>query len=438
MYAIVVFAVCGAVPLFLAGLKRIGLFKTFLPLRLEQRPLSSVPFDLLFLHLILPPSWDSLRIFHRLKKGLAYWWTFTVRTLNLSSLIFGTQPQQKPESKEVQLFWLVTDAFCQAVFGPYDNRATPARVPASDRVELLPITDRRREGMLIALDHTGAPRTVADRIRLLKQDRAARNAGRDPRRDYTVIQLPDYWRTRVYALLFLALLTSSFVVGSLVFVPLAVGRLATRLLFARSVFDGYSWLFGGYICWGSYSLGQTTKKRIIQWSRARRLRRSKASTRFKRGVFSALKNAYSVILLYLVVPLLVGINFELFIALPVRYGFSRDVTPVLHFWDAWAMGTAFISVYVGAVGMVNEHPIAGIEGGRHRGQRFREAFKKPLSQRFRELNDFILPLVGTLIIPIVAPWALFLALHAFLATLGLVSSVVRNGWPCEFDLLSFS
>lgn len=247
MYSIIAFSVCGAIPTLIVGLSSIGLFKkNFLPLRLDQRPLSSIPFDLLFLHLILPPSWESLRVDHRLKKGLALWWNFTVRSLDLSSLILGVETPRQPQSRTVQLAWLVTDAICQSVFGRYDNRATSARVPSNDRVELLPLTEGAREAMFIPLDHKGAPKTEVDELRLLRQDRAARRAGRNPMKDYTVIQLPDYWRTRIHVLLGVGLASASLLVAAVFFIPLAVGRLATSFFFVAPVFDGYSWVSASF------------------------------------------------------------------------------------------------------------------------------------------------------------------------------------------------
>lgn len=321
--------------------------------------------------------------------------------------------------------WLIIDAVCQALFGHYDNRATRARVPNNDRVELLPLTERRREGMFIALDHKGSPMTEADKSRLLRQDRAARRAGRNPLKDYTVVTLPDYWRTRVHVLLALGLLSASAVTAALFFIPLAVGRLATSLLVDAPIFDGYNWLVGGYVCWGSYSLGNSTKKRIVQWSRAGRLRRSQTSTRFKRGVFNAARCAYSVFTLYFLLPLLVGVNFELFISLPARYGFSSELTPVLHIWDAWAMGTAMISMYVGAVGFAGHE-----EHGPDLpfGQRFRDAFRRPLRQKFKTVNRFLLPIALYLVVPIVLPWVFLLSMCTGLKLMGVPLPNVDNSW----------
>lgn len=418
MYCVIVFTIFGTMPYFMWALgATTSLFKGVLPLRLEQRPLSSVPFDLLFLHLIVPPSWEGLKVYTHVKQGLAAWWLFVVRQLELSSLVFGVETNNRPMSRFSQLAWIVADAVCQRVFGTYDNRATPARVPNSDRIELLSLSERRKEGMFILLDSNGAPRTPADEIRLLKQDRAARRVGRNPKRDYTVVNLPEFWRTRVYALFASAMLSAAAVVATVVLVPLCVGRMATNMVFHEQIYDGYNWIVGGYICWGSYALGKDLQRRIITYSRARRIRKSGTSTRAKRVILARLSNAYALALLYFAFPLLVGVNFELFIGVPARYGLARGVTPVLHLWDAWAMGVAFISIFVGVVGFANEG------GNLPLAERFRDAFKHPLHQPFIQLSEFVLPILAILLVPIAVPWAVFLGVRAALATLGLASVV---------------
>lgn len=46
-------------------------------------------------------------------------------------------------------------------------------------------------------------------------------------------------------------------------------------------------------------------------------------------------NIYAVIMLYVVLPIAVGANFELYVGLPIRYVMSPDAKPVIHFWDIW-------------------------------------------------------------------------------------------------------
>jgi E3 ubiquitin-protein ligase MARCH6 len=183
---------------------------------------------------------------------------------------------------------------------------------------------------------------------------------------------------------------------------------------------------GMYVCWGSFSLGQNTRKRIIQYGRAARLRRSGASTRFKRAVFGYLNMAYSVIMLYFVLPLLVGINFELYVSVTTRYGFSSELTPVLHVWDAWAMGTALVSLYVGAVGFMGQDD--RVAHDTPRGHRFREAFRRPMRQKFGSLNGFLLPLTVALVVPIVVPWMFFLSACMGLRLLGAPLPLLDAGW----------
>jgi hypothetical protein len=86
--------------------------------------------------------------------------------------------------------------------------------------------------------------------------------------------------------------------------------------------------------WAMCYFGQAVRKHIVLSQLAGRLRRSKPSTRAKRLVLGALERTYVLTTLYFIMPTLVGIGWELYIAMPLRYG-SKSYTPVLHFWEAW-------------------------------------------------------------------------------------------------------
>jgi len=86
--------------------------------------------------------------------------------------------------------------------------------------------------------------------------------------------------------------------------------------------------------WAICYLGQAVRKHIVLSQLAGRLRRSKPSTRAKRLLLGAMERIYVLAMLYFVMPTLVGIGWELYIAMPLRYG-SKSYTPVLHFWEAW-------------------------------------------------------------------------------------------------------
>ena len=89
------------------------------------------------------------------------------------------------------------------------------------------------------------------------------------------------------------------------------------------------------MCWFAYAVGQTVGRLVAQAGKAHHLRRSGLSMRLKRRVLSALFNLYAVVMLYLILPMVMGTVFELYVGMPMRYGFEGRVAPVLHVWDTW-------------------------------------------------------------------------------------------------------
>lgn len=134
----------------------------------------------------------------------------------------------------------ILDLPFQLLFGQYDKQQTDARVPGADQIVLLSPSQRKRGGVFVPLDGAGAPHTEEDKLRLLKQDRAAREAGRDPKADYTVISLPRYWRTRIHVFILVALTAASLTMAIGFFTPLVIGREAMRMVFSELPHDGYN------------------------------------------------------------------------------------------------------------------------------------------------------------------------------------------------------
>ncbi|KAK4684277.1 E3 ubiquitin-protein ligase MARCH6, partial [Tremellales sp. Uapishka_1] len=400
-----------------------------LPLRLDLPPLSSVPFDLLFLHLVLPPSWLLLWPYSRSKRMLNMWWKYTVSQYRLTSLLYGQEAaanESQDDPYVLASIWPVLDSIYQFVFGGYDNAATLARVPSADQVALLSPAERRKGGVFVLLDNEGRPKTENGKLNLLKQDKLAREAGRDPQADYTVVWLPRYWRIRIHSFIFSALVTTAFAIAVGFFVPLGIGRLAMGMVFGSGVHDGYNLLAGGYIAWGGYVLGRQVKKRIIQHTKAERYRRTDRSTRLKRSVKAAMGGVYSVVVLHGVLPLFMGLLVDLYVILPWKYGFKFEVSPVVHLWDTWAMGSATSSVFVGMTGVLisrrrQRHP----EGPETRIEMMRDYIKHPLKAEFQKVNSIFLPLLGILITPILAPIAIVLLL------------AVATSWPDELYVIVF-
>jgi E3 ubiquitin-protein ligase MARCH6 len=148
--------------------------------------------------------------------------------------------------------WSTIDPFFQLFFGKYDPTAGYMRVPATDRVALLPTPQRRREGVFMALNDVGEPINDRVKIALIKQDLRAVEQGKIAKDDYTIVWLPQFWRTRLHLFIGLAMTSSAIVIGVGLFGPVLVGRAVWAMLLDEKVHDGYSFVSPAYregICW---------------------------------------------------------------------------------------------------------------------------------------------------------------------------------------------
>lgn len=173
---------------------------------------------------------------------MSRWWTYTALAVNLGDMLTDWYHSRKQESTVVLRSWQVLDFVAQIVLGRYNNGETLARVPASDSVILLRAEERQGRGVFVRLDASGSPVTRDDKMMLLLQDRAARSKGRDPRKDYKMVWLPRYWRTRIHFVILSALVLSGTLVAVAAFGPLVIGRLTLDRTCGRPMHDGYSWV----------------------------------------------------------------------------------------------------------------------------------------------------------------------------------------------------
>nr|XP_019047804.1 hypothetical protein I302_04422 [Kwoniella bestiolae CBS 10118]OCF26734.1 hypothetical protein I302_04422 [Kwoniella bestiolae CBS 10118] len=408
MYSVIVFTLFGGSCWTLAYVP----YFDFLPLRLDPTfgPLTSIPFDLLFLHLVVPPTVTYIRPRHRFRKIMTLWWKTTIQLYRLNTLMARrttTTDNTKLDTRptKIEKVWPILDPIYQVMFGKYKNESTKARVPASDQVILLPPAQRRAEGgVFIALNEEGVPHTPEDKMRLLKQDRRAREAARDPHRDYEVIELPRYWRTRVHTFIGTTLVMAATVLAVSAFGPIVAGRLASRMVGngkGRMVHDGYNWLFGAYIIYLSLSLGLFARRHILTLSKAGRLRRSARSTRIKRTLIRYLAGAYGLLTIYGVIPFAVGLLGDVYGS---TFSWSRKGSAggriVVHFWDTWALGTVTCSLTVGLMSSVNRLKPA-------RGSlldKLKDQFRNPFPDDLSTTHKIFLPVIGSLLLFISSPF----------------------------------
>nr|XP_018259002.1 uncharacterized protein I303_08544 [Kwoniella dejecticola CBS 10117]OBR81160.1 hypothetical protein I303_08544 [Kwoniella dejecticola CBS 10117] len=400
MYSVIVFTLFGASCWSLAYLPYVNL----LPLKLDPSytPLTSVPFDLLFLHLVVPPTVTYVRPRHRAKKLMNIWWKRTISLFRLNTLMarrVSTNDYSALDARpnKLEQVWPILDPLYQVIFGKYNNESVKSRVPASDQVILLPPAQRKAEGgVFISLNEHGVPFTPEDKLRLLKQDRRAREASRDPIRDYEVIHLPQYWRTRVHTFIGTTLVTCAAILAFGAFGPIVTGRLASGLLGgAEKVHDGYNWLFGAYIIYLSSSLGLFARRHIMTLSKAARLRRSGRSTRIKRTFMRYLAGAYGLVTIYGVIPFLIGLMGDVYGS---TFSWTRRGSAggriVVHIWDTWAMGTVICSLGVGLMSSLNKLKPA-------RGSlldKLKDQFKNPFPEDLSTTHKVVLPTIAFLLL----------------------------------------
>ncbi|WVN91117.1 uncharacterized protein L203_106367 [Cryptococcus depauperatus CBS 7841] len=395
MYSMVVFCLFGAVTWIIASLPI-----SFLPLRIDPTytAITSVPFDLLFLHLALLPTIDLIRPKSRARRLFAMWWKYFTTLYRLTNLVAPLpHPAEKtaPATKTEKLFWPFADYICQKLFGKYRNEETSARVPASDSVVLMPLEQRRKEGgVFVPLDSAGIPLNDTDKLRLLKQDKLAREAGRLPASDYMVTWLPQFWRTRIHVFVGTALLSLSMAIAILAFGPLLVGRMVWKSIGCGKVHDGYSWFVGAYISYGSLSIGRRVKKYVTYLNRSRRLRASIFSRRLKRTVRRLIAGTYGVVIMFGVLPALLGAVIDIYIG--GLWTNKNNPGRVLHFWDSWALGIALCSFALGVINLTpSRYPTQIVQ--------LAERFRQPAAKDFASTTNLIMNRVPPLAFLIFLP-----------------------------------
>lgn len=176
-----------------------------------------------------------------MRRSAERWWRDTISLYNLDSLLryAKTVPDESPVATRI---WAVLDVLDQIVLGRYQNSTSKARVPASDGLALLKPEERRGRGVFIRLDENGSTSNDEDKMMILRQDRAAREKNRDPKKDYMVVWLPQYWRTRVHALIMTALCAGGLTACTVLVAPLITGRMMLDRLLSQPAHDGYNWV----------------------------------------------------------------------------------------------------------------------------------------------------------------------------------------------------
>ncbi|TDL24001.1 hypothetical protein BD410DRAFT_786709 [Rickenella mellea] len=340
MYSVVVACGMGSIVAFL----RIW-GKTLMPLRWEMRePLSEVPIDLLFLHLVLPATLRHFEPRNIIQTVTTQYWKWVARHLRLTSYMFGGR--HAAEERPTQFRWTALFGNDKAIVDDRNVQfdGTLRRVPATDNIALP--KDMRAT---IIVDESGEPVDQAGRDLMQAQDEEAEKAKRNVKDDYQVVYMPPNFRRRIILFIVLLWLVGSSICVAGVALPIHLGRAVFALFMPRQVHDGYSFVVGFYAFWGCFVIGKTLDR--LDKRRQRTIADGPRADWFlflaKRGLLWFGQVSWTVFWMGLVIPTLIAMVMDVYLVIPVRLMLDPATVLRVHVFESWAVGLLYAKMAVG-------------------------------------------------------------------------------------------
>lgn len=309
---------------------------------MNREPLSEIPIDLLFVHLILPPTLHYFRPRKPVRRLMTAWWKWAARQLRLTSFMFG----KRHPSEEYGVVYRSWRSFL-----PGKNEQPLAardggfrRAPAGDNIAFL-----RDRPALVEVDENGVPLDANGREILLAQNFEAQQAGRNYQEDYTVVYVPPNFRRRICQFILFFWLSGSVVLVSLIAVPVVAGRAFFLLFTPRDLHDGYSFVVGFYLLWWAWLVGSLVVRIRIRRGRhggSNRIRAGWLLFLAKRVSVYISKITWLVFWLGIVLPTLVSIAVDLYLIIPLRHFINPHFTPTIHVFESWATGLILSKIII--------------------------------------------------------------------------------------------
>lgn len=360
-------------------------YHSLLPLRWDSRhPISELPIDLLFLHLVLPSMLESVDPMKIISPLAHTFWEHEAHEFRLTSFLFGDRIVE--EEVASRLTWrrlpivrdlkIVRNLNARDATGRHDVQdGNFARVPASDTVAFPEANQNQnadaderpkpptRYPMLIPTNEAGAPFDQRGMDAIQAQDDAARKALRDPKEDYQVVYLPPNFVWRVVGFVLYLWGAGACGVVFALGTPILVGRIVLDEIIGTPGHDGYSLLVGSCVIWFVITCMRHGVNVGVDLDRTLRdegntipsekdiLKASLRSTgRQLLGLLIlAGKNVAIWTMIGLVIPLLLATVLQLYLVLPVRvamYPVAEGSVVTLHLWEDWALGCVLASILV--------------------------------------------------------------------------------------------
>ncbi|CAN4112179.1 unnamed protein product [Withania somnifera] len=281
-------------------------------------------------------------------------------------------------------------------------------------------------------DRFQAPHGVQDRALIgLAPDNRARHGAAGPNfvEDYETEEQADPDRyvfvLRIVLLLVVAWMTLLLFNSSLIIVPISLGRALFNSLPLLPITHGikcndlYAFVIGSYAIWTAiagarYSIDQIRTRRVAA-----------LMNQIWKWCVIVLKSSALLSIWIFIIPVLIGLLFELLVIVPLRV--PVDESPVFLLYQDWALGLIFLKIWTRLVMLDHMMPLVD-ESWRLKFERVKENGFSRL-QGFWVLREIVLPIIMKLLTALCVPYVLARGVFPILGYPLLVNSAVyRFAW----------
>jgi E3 ubiquitin-protein ligase MARCH6 len=304
-----------------------------------REPLSTVPYDLVFMHLILPYTIHYFRPRTAARQVGTILWKWLSRTLRVSSYMFGERhPAEEVAPKG--FFGFRSKNTTEPDTQEPRKEGGWRRVPANDNVAII-------RGMRATVEVTedGKPVNEAE-ARLLKlQNTEADRHKRNVDEDYTVVYIPPHFVYRICTFILAVWSVCCVAVASMLAGPVLLGRRFFLLFTTREVHDGYSFVIGFHLLWGCWLVAQAVDR--LNRHRQRRENGSRAWWPLffaKRSSLWLAQASYMAFFLVFVIPTLIALVMEVYVLLPVKLIYDPKLIVKVKLVEMWVLGLFYTKI----------------------------------------------------------------------------------------------
>ncbi|KAL0356850.1 UNVERIFIED_CONTAM: putative E3 ubiquitin ligase SUD1 [Sesamum calycinum] len=372
----------------------------FLPVKLAMRmvpsifpldisvsdPFTEIPADMLLFQICIPFAIEHFKLRHTLKSLLRYWFTAVGWALGLTDFLLP-----KPEDNS----------------GHENGNGDPGR---HDRGHAQAVGQERA----VALEDVNRPMHVV----------ANANSGEEFDNDEPAD--PEWaFVLRIVLLLVVAWMTLLVFNSALIVVPVSLGRALFNALPLLPITHGikcndlYAFVIGSYLIW----TGLAGARYCVDLIRTRRTRL--LITQIWKWCGIIVKSSALLSIWIFVIPVLIGLLFELLVIVPMRV--PIDESPVFLLYQDWALGLIFLKIWTRLVMLDHVMPLVD-DSWRVKFERVREDGFSRL-QGLWVLREIVFPIIMKLLTALCVPYVLSRGVFPIFGyPLVVNSAVYRYAW----------